>query len=342
MGISGPRKSNHLVLENLTLDPVLARRLPRGLACRYCALPVAEDKENGCLTVAMADPDDNVACEALKTVLDTPPYVVRCDPAEINARLAEIWPQEEQCLLRVLVCTQDSTIADEVQAYMRGLCDLLGASIDVFQVVGRIGASLDALAEEVQRGGYQLVILLEPDQSPAERLFLGPVVSRVVDRVPASLLIARRPRWPLRRMLLVAQGKEADDSAVDWIVRLARPSGATVTVLTVVPPLPAMYNWEVRMQQGLAALLATNTALGRQLRRIARRLVDEGIEGTLRLREGPPDWQIRHELIEGDYDLIAITAETRARWLRRLVGEVTAPLLGSADRPVLVVKPKSA
>lgn len=259
--------------------------------------------------------------------MGTTPCVVRSDVAAIDA---------------LLVCAQASPIADEVWVYAQRMGDLLGAHVSLFQTVAATGVSLDALAEEVGRAGYDLVILGEPHQSLVERLLSGPAGRRVADRVPTSLLVARRPRWPLRRMLLVMRGEETDDEAVDWMVRLAQPSSAAVTVLAVVPPLPAMYHDMARMEQGLAALLATDTALGRQMRRVARRLVNWEIEGTLRLRQGPPDWQIRREVAEGDYDLIAIAAEPHGPWLRRLLGEVIGPLLRCADRPVLIAKPTTA
>lgn len=342
MGASGPPTTRYLVLDNLTLNAAVARRLPRALACRYHALPVAQDKDTGRLTVAMANPADAAAREALKTVLDAAPYVVKGDSAGIDALLAQVWPQEDEHHPHVLVCTQARPITDEVCAYARDLCDLVGGRATPFQMAGRIRTSLDAVAEEVQRGGYDLVVMREPEQSPVERLVLGPVGDKVVDRLPASVLLARRPSWPLKRTLLIIRGNETDDRAVDWAVRFARPAGATVTVLAAVPPVPLMYSGADSMQHGLAALLATNTPLGLQMRQAAQRLVDWEIEGTLRLREGAPDYQIRRELVEGDYDLITITAETHGKWLGRLVGDVIGPLLRWADRPVLIAKLKGA
>jgi len=153
--------------------------------------------------------------------------------------------------------------------------------------------------------------------------------------------VARRPRWPLRRLLLVVRGEEIDDAAVDWAVRLARPSGAAVTALAVVPPAPAMYDRWARMRGGLDVLLTTDTALGREMRRVARWLVDWEVEGTLRLRQGAPDQQIRYQVAQGDYDLIVVAARPngRRRWL---LGERVLSLLRWADRPVLVAKPTTA
>jgi nucleotide-binding universal stress UspA family protein len=126
---------------------------------------------------------------------------------------------------------------------------------------------------------------------------------------------------------------------VDWIVRLARLSGATVTVLAVVPPVPAMYGRHLCAQQGVDALLTTNTTLGRQMRWVAQWLVDWEVEATLLLRQGMPDQEIRREVAQGDYDLIAVADQPREWWRRCLARDWMASLLSWADQPVLIAKP---
>lgn len=330
-----PQTAQHLALDSLVMNPRLARRLPPALAFRYHALPVAEDR--GRITVAMADPDDAIARAALAAALGTRLYVVQADPAAIDGLLAETWPEETHQALRLLIYHQASHIADEVQAYARYLSDMLNGNLSYFQTLARANDTFDNLT---QAGcGYDLLIFGEPDPSLVERLSPGPAYLRVAKQVPTSVLIARRPRWPLRRMLLVIRDQEADDIAVDWTARLAQPSGAVVTILAIMPQVPAMCNQAARMQHGLAEWLATDTPLGRQMRRIARRLTNWETKGTLRFRQGPPEWQIQCEVSEGDYDLIVIAADPPGRWLRRLLGEVVNPLLRRVDRPVLIAKP---
>jgi nucleotide-binding universal stress UspA family protein len=164
----------------------------------------------------------------------------------------------------------------------------------------------------------------------------GAADRRPAARAPASVLIARRPRWPLRRMLLVIRDQSTDDVSVDWIVRLAQPSGATVRVLALVPPVPAMGDQAVCTPHGLAESLAADTTLGRQIRRIARRLVSWESEGILRFRQGTAESQLQREVAEGDYDLIVIAADPPGQWLRQLLGELASPLLNWTDRPVLI------
>jgi nucleotide-binding universal stress UspA family protein len=290
----------------------------------------------------VTDPDDAAARETVITALGMEPGVARGDPATVDAFSVEVWPKETHRPLRLLVCPQAGSIAGEVRAYAQAVGELLGAHISYFHTPARTGVALDALVGEVERAGYDLVIFGERDQSLVERLLLGWEDRRAAEQVSASLLIARRPRWPLRRVLLIIQGEEGDDAVVDWIVRLARPSDADVTILTVIPPVPAMYHSMARMQQGLMAVLASDSTLGQQMRRAAQQLADWEIRSTLRLCQGPPDWLIHREMVQGDYDLVAVAAERHCRWLRWLLGELVAPVLCWADRPVLITRPTAA
>jgi nucleotide-binding universal stress UspA family protein len=154
-----------------------------------------------------------------------------------------------------------------------------------------------------------------------------------------AALIAQEPRWPLQRSLLIISGEEEDEVAVDWMLRLARASHCAVTALAVVPPVPAMYGQRPALVQGLPELLSTNSTLGWRMRNTARLLVEWEIEGTLRLRQGPPDWQIRRELSEEGYDLVVVGTRPRRQWLRWLEGDMLRTLIYSSRQPVLIALP---
>jgi nucleotide-binding universal stress UspA family protein len=333
-----PRTVQHLALDSLAIIPRLARRLPPTLAYRYHALPLAED--NSCVTVAMANPDDAAARAAIAAALDTTLYIVKADASAIDRLLTQVWPEETRDPLRLLVYHQASPIAGEVQDYAKYLADLLDGHLIDFQMVASTDAAFSDLTQVAH--GYDLVVFGEPDQSLVERLLSGPADLKASELVPTSVLIARRPRWPLRRMLLITRGYETDNVAVDWIIRLAPSSNAAVTVLAVLPDMPAMCNQATRMQCGLADWLATDTPLGRQLRRISRRLVNWETESMLRFRQGSPERQLQCEVTERNHDLIVIAADHTSWWSRRLLGELVTPLLRWVDWPVLIAKPTGA
>jgi nucleotide-binding universal stress UspA family protein len=332
-------RARHLTLDGLTVNRRLARRLAPVVACRYHALPVAE--ANGHITVAMANPDDPAAREAVASALGAPSYLVKGSSAVIDALLAELWPGVLQRSPRLLVCAHANPVADEVSHYALALGDLLDARVGHFCPKAELPNLCEALVREVERSEYDLVAWGEPEQSLGRQLLSGPAYCQALERVPTSLLIVRRPRLPLRRLLLIVRGQEIDNLALNWTVQLAQPSGANVAVLVVVPPVPVMYEHCKRMQLSLDALLTTDTPLGQQMRRVARCLVDWEIEGRLRLRQGDPEMQIRSEIVEGDYDLITIATQSRDRWERWLVRDQIISLLRWADRPVLVARPSS-
>jgi nucleotide-binding universal stress UspA family protein len=330
-GLIDSAGARSLILDHLDLDPVVARRLSPAVASRHHALPVAAKDHR--VTVVMADPTDATALEAVAKELGVEPYVVQGDPTSIDRLLAQLWCEEGETSSHVLAYAPTDPRLSEIKPYVEYVGHLLNASLEY--VPGE--ATLDTLVEKT-RDGYELVIIGKPDESFRQRLFSGPADRKMVNRLPVSLLIARRPRQPLRRLLLVIQGNPSDGEATDWTLRLAGPSGAYVTALAVVPPVPAMYHGLARMEGGLAELLSTDTRLGRQMRQVARRLVDGGIEGTLRLRQGSPDCEIRRELVERRFDLLVIAAGSQDRARRWFLGDLAISLAHAVDKPILIAK----
>jgi nucleotide-binding universal stress UspA family protein len=257
------QKRKHLSLDSLVINPKLARRLPPAMALRYHALPVAEDNRR--ITIAMADPDDRPALEAITAALGTRPYVVQSDCTTIDSLLAEVWSEDTGQPLRLLAYHQASPIADQIQAFARHLSHLLGSRLSQLQTTTEEQASFEDLTR--QASSYDLVIFGEPDQTLIQRLLSGAPDLKAAEQMPCSVLITRQPHWPLRHILLIIRGQETDAGAVDWTIRLARPSDATVTLLAVVPPMPAACSQVAHTRYGLAQWLASDTILGLQMRR---------------------------------------------------------------------------
>lgn len=342
MKVTEDRKTRHLQLNHLTTDLRLAQRLPRDLAFRYHALPVTE--RDGCITVAMANPEDDVACNAVSTALGKAPYMVRGDPEAIDALLSEVWSEQSPRQLRILVCDNPCPMHDEnegslrinseVWEYATALSTILAARATRLRPDTEAVRSLATMTGEIADAGYDLIVVGESEQSRLHRLVFGPAERNIAERVPVSLLVARKPRWPIEKILLVARCSEADDAATEWVIRLARPSSAAVTILTIMPPLPVMY----QQLYGMDVALSPHTVSGKRLRQLAQQLDKWNIAGMIRLRQGDPDWQICQEVAEGQYDLIVISAEPCSRLERWLLGGIVGPLLCWVDRPTLIAK----
>ena len=141
---------------------------------------------------------------------------------------------------------------------------------------------------------------------------------------------------------MIVRVEETDVAAVDWVGRLARPSGAKVTILPVLSSFPSVYAPASSEETALGELLSPNTQPGQQLRHLSRRLAQWQIEGILHFRQGEPAWQIRWEVADGNYDLIVVGAEPYGRWQRLLMDELIAPMMGWLNRPLLIARPVRA
>ncbi|HSJ57406.1 MAG TPA: hypothetical protein VLC95_09515 [Anaerolineae bacterium] len=338
MSRAGVAGNGYLALDEVAEDPQVARRLPPDLAWRLHALPVAED--NGRITVAMANPDDPNARDAVIAALGAVACVVRADPSLIDQHLARIWGEPTTRPLGLVACCFPQPITGDLWDYVQAVAHLLGARLSRAETQGELQAAVG-----------------EPGPAEADLLFFGdarhPALAGWMTRAaaaeppglqcgPPAVWVASRPRWPLRRILLVMGSARGDQTAVDWTVRVARPGASSVTVLTIVPPAPTMYGRRGQMDQGLPAILASGSPLGQRMREAAHRLVECEVEATLRLRAGPPEWQVCHEIVEGEHDLVVLAVDRPHRWLRWLEEELIGPLLQRIDRPFLITTASGA
>ncbi len=338
---SGTHRAGFLSLDQLETDLRVARRFPLQLARRYHALPVAED--DGCVTVAMADPEDQAARAAIQTALGFASFLVRMDCSAVDALIDAAWRSTEQNSLEMLVYATSSPRLEKFAHYARQISELLQAGLHWSDRV-EVGPALEAEARSNQ---YDLLLFDSIEHPALHRLLVKPGVREIQDqqpvpaagRAPCATLIAQKPRWPIQRILLIISGEEEDDAAVHWLLRMAGASDSTVTALAVVPPAPAMYGHRSALAQAVPTLLSANTAMGRRMRQTARLLVEREIEGTLRLRQGAPDWQIRRELADQEYDLVVFGTRPRRQWLRWLEGDILFTLLSCSRQPVLLALP---
>jgi len=317
---------------DVPLDLPVARRLPADLAFRYLALPIAE--ESGRVTVLMVDPTDEVAVAAVAAALGHLPYLVRSDPELMTTLLRKVWPEPMPALLRLLVATPPGPVVAPVRAYVQRLGNLLNSQIIYFPLPEQ-DSDLTTLGETATTQA-DLVALDEPARSWLLQLLHGSVAQEALRRIPTSLLFARQPRWPLRRLLLILKGEVGEERGLSWVLRLAKPAAAIVNLLLVFPGSTWLYNRESRAWQGAGALLGAETPLGQAALQAAQQLAEAGIPGQLCVRQGHPTEQIRAEIATGNYDLVVMCG--RAGEVGWWTGELVAPTLRWLDRPLLLVR----
>lgn len=324
----------YLELNRLEPNLQLARLLPPDLALRYHALPVAKDGER--ITVAMADPNDIKAREAVLTTLGKATCIVQADVNAIDGLLEDLWHENINHTLNFLTWLPSDSLGAVVKTYAQNLSALLGASLSHFETSKTGRGAYRSLVEETKLVRADMVIFRAPCQSLLKRLVRGSDEYMMTELLPVSSLLVYGFRWPIKKILLVIRNEESDETPLNWTLNLAKASDAFVTVLPITIPVPGIY---AHIQPDVPTLLTTDCPLGRKMRWVAHRLADWEIEGSLRLRNESPNDQIRCEVIEGDHDVIVIAAEPQNRLRGWIHGELVKPLLSWADRPVLVANP---
>jgi len=335
----------YLEFKKLTYNPHLAKKLPPDLAFRFHALPVAE--ENNEITVAMANPENEEAKVGVLKALGKTAHVIRADSREIDSILTELWPEYRRYLYKFVVWEYSLEANDEVGLdaensnvieYANALGQLVKADIKHFKKVSVTKENIDSLNKEIALQGYELVVAGSEEHDKSYRRFFDVHGNKVARLLSTSVLLVQRPRWPIQKILFIPRLNDNDDIAANWIIRLARPSCASITVLSIFPNAPMAYSLGPRMQLGLDMILSTNTTSGIWLRNFARRLDQWNISGEICLRQGEPDWLIRQEVERKDFDLVVIGAELGNRLTHWLFGGFVGSLLRWADRPVLIAK----
>ncbi len=326
----------YLKLDQLKTTAELARRLPYPLASKYHAIPVNEARAR--VTVAMADPTDFQAQAAITEGLGAKPYFVQADQQMIDKCLEKTWLQSSEDSYHVLMWSKEKEPCDHIFSYAKQVTALLDAQIFHFQKSSNIRDALDEFISEAHKQNGTLLILNFPKQSLLNQFFYNPPECQVIDRVKNSVLIARFPRWPIQKILLLLGCNDQDQPGVDWCLKIAEQTQVEVTIL------PLMIPSRVLLQQAgpdchqLSDLLSTDCNLGSKLRTTLQNFVDEGIATTLRLREEPIFYQIRSEALESDYDLMILGAQPKNRIQRLMHRDIVPNLLFWADRPVLIAR----
>lgn len=225
---------------------------------------------------------------------------------EHNSQFIDQWPtvswsQEFHPSPRLLVCSQASPVADIIQQYASYLCDLLDGEISSFDKEANTRACFDHLIDRTKYG-HDLVIFGEPRQSLLSKLVAGSAGRKAVEQIPASVLLARNPRWPIKEILLITRGQSIDEVAVDWALKVAQPGNAKI------------YLWDAATINGPSVYTprqSTDTTLSRQIDRIARSLPHHPPQEILRPAADSAIRPIRWEVTAHAYDLVVVAADSR-------------------------------
>lgn len=317
-----------LKIKQIQSNPSLVKLLPAEIAEKYHALPISRD---GCqTTVAAAYPDDAESFKAISSAIPGPIRFIRADLEEIDRLIINLWPKEISRKKILLWNTGPGSMA--LYPYARTFSDLINGSLTQAgsgSILHRPAQELSNLISEFKPD----IILLHSESV----FFLRKLISNwdLLEGSPSLLFLAADDPCQIEKVLLPVLDDHADvDLAVDWIVEIARFSQIEVTILPLLPPIPALYGRLIH--HSISALLEDKDPLGLKIRKISDRFSAEDIPEVLILEEGDAFDQILQLNSKSSFDLIVLSSSLKD--LKRAWGKGNlVRLLGDwLSKPVLI------
>ncbi|MEN8172302.1 MAG: hypothetical protein ABFS03_05420 [Chloroflexota bacterium] len=326
----------YLKLNQLRPTPSSARLLPLAIAKRYHAIPVTVESTK--ITVAMANPEDLDAQAVISECLGAKPYFVQANQQSIDNWLEKTWSGSANDFGRVLVWTPGQEHCENFISFCNQVATLLDAKLVNYSKNTYNHKTIDDYVTQSDQEPCKLLILCLPKQSLINKFLRNPPECQLIDRSKNSVLVARSPRWPIRKILLVLRHDGSDQPGIDCCLDIAKRTEAEVTILPLILPSRDLYQQAGPACHHLSDLLSTSHNLGSKLRSALQIFVHEGIPSTLRLREEPPFYQIRSEAEDSDYDLIIVGAQMRNRVQLLTRHGIIPNILVWVDRPTLIAR----
>lgn len=296
------------------IDLQLAQRVPYALSRYYMALPLAQD--NGCVSVAMAYPDNAKARLVLGRLLKAQVVPVFTPAEALLPVLDRVYRPALPAQHVILAWHDEPQWATAVTATTAVLGDILHAPV-LAHSASELG--LEGLLALAAGGAYALLVLPLPD---------GMTLPVVLRRAATPLYFIQGEPQPIRRILVVLRGYASDERALDWLAPFAGRQQATVTLM----PLA---NGAVL---DLGQYHRPNAPAGQHLARCLQRLQAADIQVTLKFRHGRAVQQVVAEVSDAAYDLLVLAAEAEGDFVRQVITAV-AQNGAHSGRPIFVLKP---
>lgn len=185
------------------------------------------------------------------------------------------------------------------------------------------GAPQRVVAEFARRRRADLLVLGTHGHAGLDRVVFGSVAEAAVRRAPAPVLTVHERRTPLMlsRILAPYNFQPYAQNALFYAARIARKTGARLTVLSIGAPTQWPMGPLQRLREKLETLLGKSGAL--RLR--------------LTVRPGDPRREILQEAASGRHDLVVLAAHRKAYWRDTILGSTAERVLRHCPIPVLSI-----
>ena len=237
-------------------------------------------------------------------------------------------------LMTVVDDAMERPLAEEMLAKAQSLLNVADVNTEVC-----LGSPATSILGEANKGDYDIIVIGAHILGGFFDRFVTSIMKKVATKASANVLVVKEVTTMLRRILICTAGRTVDHSLIREGARLAKGTGAEVTILFVTDPMPGMYAGLETMAETLAELLQTDTIQAQQLKWDAQYCVEEDVPAHIKLRRGIITDEIHHEINEGNYDLVIVGTQVGNNfWNGLLVGTITGDIVELSTSSVLVVR----
>lgn len=184
-----------------------------------------------------------------------------------------------------------------------------------------------------------IVVIGPLGRPPLQRFFAGRSFRHLLAAVEKPLVYVPAMQTPVQKMLVCLGGLGYGLTAESLGVNLARAFQASLTLLTVVPPIDLDYPEARAIRENWQNLAATDTLPGRTLRQAMEIARKAQVKTKVVTRQGDAIEEIRAEMREGGYDMVCMGSPYSSQSLRQMAtANITAEIAETARCPILAAR----
>lgn len=259
--------------------------------------------------------------------------------AEQAARMGGWIASACQAETTVLGISEGSQRNENLQAALKQTDDRLRKQNVTAELITKIGRTVPEIVKRTNETNYDLVVIGAERKRGGGLYTMSSRAYRIIEAIDPPVLVVIGEARELHKILICSGGIHAEQAA-RFTGEIASRVKAAITLLHIMNSPPVIYANLIQTREDSAeSLLASGTALGRNLSSQKQQIEELGVPCEVRLREGLVAEEIVKEARHEDSDLIvAGSFPARDRLRRYVMGNVTREIVDQADRSVLVVR----
>jgi nucleotide-binding universal stress UspA family protein len=207
------------------------------------------------------------------------------------------------------------------------------------ELITKAGQPVEEIVKRTREVNYDLVVIGAVRKDTRGLFWMSSKTYKIIKSVVPPVLVVMEKTSAIKRILICTGGRKHIENAFSLTGQIAKGMEASVTLLHVMPELPAIYARLHRMEVNVQKVLDSNSELGRNLHHQKELLDSLGVPTEVCLRQGSVMEEIFRVINGGNYDLVVTGSSLNRGSLRVYVlGDITREIVNRVNCAVLVVR----